>query len=449
VSPAPASRRDLTPSSPLPLAYFGFAHLALATAFIVIATHPSLPGAFFYHPRMVAVVHLVTLGWLTGSILGAFYIVAPLALRLPMPVGIADWVAFAAFVSGTVGMVGHFWIGEYVGMIWAAGPVIGAIAWVAVRAWRGLRTAAVPFPIKLHVALAFVNILAAGMLGATIGIVRTRGLDTFSPIAATYAHAHLAAVGWVAMMVVGLAYRLIPMMLPAQMPSGWRLGRSAVLMEAGLVVLVVALIRQSVAVPVGAGLIVAGLASFVVEMRSVLRHRMPRPVALPPRDWSTWQAHAALLWMVVAAALGVALSVGVPAEWTVPLMWTYGVAGLVGFLAQIVTGIQGRLVPLYAWYRAFTLGGGAPPARGANELPSARFAATIFTGWTIGVPLLAWGLADQHQTAIAAAGWILTASVMAGGIYVVRMVRQAIGAAVPVPAGSSTQSGVSDVSRAH
>jgi hypothetical protein len=322
VSLTPATRRDLTPSSSLPLAYFAFAHLALVTAFVVLATHPSLPGAFFYHPRMVAVVHLVTLGWLTGSILGAFYVVAPLALRLPMPVGVADWTAFAAFVLGTVGMVGHFWIGEYVGMIWAAGPVIGAIAWVAVRAWRGLPAAAVPFPIKLHVALAFANILGAGLLGATIGVARTRDAAWFSPLAATYAHAHLAAVGWVTMMVVGLAYRLIPMMLPAQMPSGWRLGRSAVLVEAGLIVLVVALIRQSAAVPVGAGRIVAGLASFVVEMRGVLRHRMPRPVALPLRDWSTWQAHAALVWMVAAAVLGVALSIGVRSEWTVPLWRT-------------------------------------------------------------------------------------------------------------------------------
>jgi hypothetical protein len=438
VSQTSATRRDLTPSSLLPLAYFAFAHLALATACVVVATHPSLPGAFFYHPRMVAVVHLVTLGWLTGSILGAFYIVAPLALRLPMPVRVADWAAFAAFVLGTVGMVGHFWIGEYVGMIWAAGPVLGAIAWVAVRAWAGLRAAAVPFPIKLHVALAFVNILAAGGFGATIGVVRTRGLATFSPLPATYAHAHLAAIGWVAMMVIGLAYRLIPMMLPAQMPSGWRLGRSAVLIEAGVLVLGVALVRQSAAAPVGAGLIVAGLASFVVEMRGVLRRRMPRPVALPSRDWSTWQAHVALLWMVVAAALGLALSVGVPAAWTVPLMWVYGVAGLVGFLAQVVTGIQGRLVPLYAWYRAFMLGGGAPPAKGANELPSARFAAAIFAGWTMGVPLLAWGLAGQHRTAIAAAGWVLAAAIATGGVYIVRMIRQAVGAVRPAERGASS-----------
>ena len=44
-------------------------------------------------------------------------------------------------------------------------------------------------------------------------------------------------------------------------------------------------------------------------------------------------------------------------------MWVYGVAGLVGFLAQIVAGIEGRLVPLYAWYRAFAKRARRPTAR--------------------------------------------------------------------------------------
>ena len=94
-------RRDFTPSSSISIAYFAFAHLSLASALIVLAVRPELPGGFFYHPKMIALVHLVTLGWLSGSILGAFYIVAPLVLRLPMPVRWPDWAAFAAFGLGT------------------------------------------------------------------------------------------------------------------------------------------------------------------------------------------------------------------------------------------------------------------------------------------------------------------------------------------------------------
>jgi hypothetical protein len=420
-----ASRRDLAPSSAVPLAYFAGAHVGLAAALLVLVVRPDVPGGFFYHPRMVALVHLVTLGWLSGSILGAFYIVAPLALGLPMRAGRIDWIAAGAFFLGTSGMASHFWIGGYDGMAWAAVLVVLAIGWVAFRACRGFRRATAPWPVTLHVGLAFVNILAAAVLGIVLGLDRTRGFWAVSPLAATYAHLHLAAIGWAGLMVVGLAYRLIPMMLPAAMPTGRMLALSAVLIETGLAILVVALIQRPEWAVLGAGAIAAGLVSFVTQIRRALAHRLPRPPALPRRDWSTWQVHVALLWLLVAAVLGFAIAVGVPDAWGTPLRWMYGVTGLVGFLAQIVVGMQGRLVPLYAWYRAMAARQGTPPERGANELPSPAFARVLFFAWTAGVPGLAGGLAFESHATIAVSSALLLLAVGVGGAYVMYLMRRA------------------------
>src|SRR5687768_5934438 len=117
-------------------------------------------------------------------------------------------------------MVSHFWLNTYDGMAWSAGLVTAAMAWVGWRAWSGLRGSAAPWPVGLHVGLAFVNVLAAAVLGILLGLDRTRGFLGVSPLALMFGHLHLAAVGWATMMVVGLAYRLIPMMLPAAMPTG-------------------------------------------------------------------------------------------------------------------------------------------------------------------------------------------------------------------------------------
>lgn len=420
-----AARRALLPSSAIPIAYFALAHLGLAAALLTLVLRPDVPGAFFYHPQMVALVHLVTLTWLSGSILGAFYIVGPLALRLPMPVRWPDWVGFASFAIGTTCMVAHFWIGDYDAVAWAAGLVTAAIGWVALRAWRGVPGCSAPWPVTLHVALAFFNIIAAAAFGILIGLDRSRGFLGVSPLAATLAHAHLAAIGWAAMMVVGLSYRLMPMMLPAAMPTGPSLALSAILIEGGLAIVVTTLIRGSAWLPLGAGVITAGLGCFVVQIRRTLKRRVPRPPALPRRDWSTWQTHMALLWLLVATALGIALSVGVPRDWRIGLTWVYGVAGLVGFLAQIVVGMQGRLVPLYAWYRAFDARGGVPPERAANALPSESFARIIFLAWALGVPALAWGLAGENRPVIAASAALLLGGVCAGGAYLAHVIRAA------------------------
>src|SRR6185503_7843074 len=77
--------RTQRPPRLLPVLYFGVAHVALALAFAAVAADPRGVSGFFYHARMLAVVHLVTLGWITASILGSLYLVGPIALRAEFP----------------------------------------------------------------------------------------------------------------------------------------------------------------------------------------------------------------------------------------------------------------------------------------------------------------------------------------------------------------------------
>ncbi len=423
------SRADLQPASSLPLAYFALAHASLACAALVLVINPDLPAGFFLHPRMVAVVHLVTLAWISGSILGAFYIVAPLALGMPLPAGRGDWLGFGSFAIGVSGMISHFWMGEYNGMAWSAGMVIVPIAWLGARAARRFTAARVPWPVTLHVGLAFANILAAAALGTWLGLARAFGwiVPGASPFATVFAHAHIAAVGWALMMIVGLAYRLLPMFLPATPPTGGGLAVSAVLLELGLAAVVAGLVWDGAWLAPGALAIAGGLAAFVRNVRGMLARRLPRPPALPRRDWSTWQTHGALAWLAVALGLGVWLTVMPAGPRQIAVAWTYGVAGLLGGLSQMVTGMQGRLVPLYAYYRAMAARGGAPPGRAANALPSSRFAAAIFLCWTVAVPWLAWGLANNAAGSIRGASAVLLAGVLTGAAYM-RYLMKAAGA---------------------
>jgi hypothetical protein len=374
----------------------------MALALATLLARPDLPGGYFHHPRMIAIVHLFTLGWITSSILGAFYIVGPLALRLPLPPGWRDRAAFAAYAAGVSGIVGHFWIGEYSGMAWSAVFVAGAVLHVAVRAWRGLPASPVPWAVKLHVALAFANILLASLLGMVIGLNRIYGWFAWSPISAAFAHAHVAAVGWAVMMVIGLSYRLVPMIVPAEMPNRPAMAVSAVLLETGTIALAIALISRSNWTPLAAAIIILGIASFVHQVRLIVGRRLPPPPALPRPDWSTWQTHIAFAWLIIAAGTGLLLTLPWTSTWLIPLGWIYGTAGLVGFLAQIVVGIQGRLLPLYGWYRMMERHHLQPPERSAHTMASHGLARAILIAWAIGVPLLTVGLTSGYEPALAA-----------------------------------------------
>ena len=161
---------DRLPPRVLPLMYFAFAHLSLGTAFLLLATQPESIVGFFYHPRMIAVVHMVTLGWISSSILGAIYLVGPIALRMYVPARRLDYFAFALFAVGVIGLVGHFWIDSYSGMVWSAGTLVFAISCVTVRVLKALPTARLPLPVKLHIGFAFVNFPVAGTFGFLVGL---------------------------------------------------------------------------------------------------------------------------------------------------------------------------------------------------------------------------------------------------------------------------------------
>jgi hypothetical protein len=99
-------------ASPAPGPLFRAAHVALALAFGAVALDPHGVSGFFYHSRMLGIVHLVTLGWITASILGSLYLVGPIALRMgglafdAIPfVSAAAWCLFIATVVDTVNVI--------------------------------------------------------------------------------------------------------------------------------------------------------------------------------------------------------------------------------------------------------------------------------------------------------------------------------------------------------
>ncbi len=374
---------------------------------------------------MIALVHLLTLGWISGSIIGSFYVVAPLALVVPMPVSGRDWALWASFSAGTCGMVAHFWLGTYDGMAWSAALVLAAVMGVGWRAWRGLSAAPVPSAVRGHVRLAFANMLAAGLFGILIGLDRSRGFLAVSPIDVTYAHAHVAALGWAVMMIMGLGYRLLPMLLPSAMPSGRVLWLSATFVEAGLVLLVVTALTRRPLMPVGSLLILAGLLSFAVQIARSARRRLPRPPSLPRRDWSLIQVRISFAWLLVAGALG--LWLGMADTGSAPrLAWLYGTAGLLGFIGQMIAGMLGRLVPYYAWYRATVLRRGARPALSVHALTSAPFALSVCAAWSAGVPCLAAGLALGDLLLIRVGALVLLVGVLTGAVQIASIVRRAV-----------------------
>jgi hypothetical protein len=100
----PPPSQAFLPARRAPLLYFAFAHACLFAALALLSLRAAALGGFYYHPRLIAVVHLVTLGFITSAVLGALYLVCPLALRLPLPETRKDLAAGIAWMIGVSGV---------------------------------------------------------------------------------------------------------------------------------------------------------------------------------------------------------------------------------------------------------------------------------------------------------------------------------------------------------
>jgi len=398
---------DRTPARAVPLLYLGTAHVSLALACLFAGLWPRAVAGFFYHSWMVALVHLVTLGWITFSILGAIYIVGPVALRMEMPARRLDYVAYAFAVVGLVGMVGHFWIEEYGGMAWSAGTAACGILYMTIRIVDRVRQAGAPPAVKLHVVLACVNIWVAASMGVLIAIDKVAHVLPGFVLSNVFAHAHLAALGWATMIVIGVAYRLLPMTLPAKMPSGRSIYASAILLEIGVLGLFTTLLFRSAWALLFGVSIAAGIAVFAGHVAWMLRHPAARPADAPRIDFGVLHAAAAGLSLVAATAIGLSLLVLPMSPRTLHAAAAYGVLGLVGFLAQMVVAMEARLVPLVTWFWAYAGSGYrvAPPS--PHRMRDRSLQAVVFGAWTIGVPALATGMALESALLVALGGWAL------------------------------------------
>jgi len=414
------------PSSVLPILYLATAHAALMLAAFLVAWWPQAIVGFFYHAWMAAIVHLVTLGWITFSILGAVYIVGPMALRMPMPVRRGDYVAFACALIGVVGMVAHFWIGEFGGMAWSAALAAADVFYVSVRIVGALRRSTMPAASRMHIAFACANIAIAATAGILIAFDKTLHFLPGFVIANVFAHAHLAALGWATMMVVGVAYRMLPMVLPSRMPTGRAIVVGALLMESGVLALFGTLVVRS-RWSIAAGLtIVGGLATFLNDVAWMVRSRVRRPAGAPHADFAVLHAAAAGCWLLFAIAAGIALLALPMTPLTLRLAAAYGCAGLVGFLAQTVIGMEARVVPMLTWYWAYARREFRVAPTPPLQMREPALQAIVFAGWTIGVPALAVGLFFEAPRVVAAGGWAMLAATAVSaldGAFVVAHIR--------------------------
>jgi hypothetical protein len=380
----------------------------------------------FYQARVLAVTHMITLGWISMVMLGVLYRYVPGLTkgRLPAPrAAVAQW---AIFVAGVVGLVVHFWLGRWTATALAAALLLVSALLVCRNLWPLLLRAPERGVAEVGVLLATGFFAVAAALGTLLAADKRWSLLGGSTITNLGAHAHLAALGWVGLTVCALSFRFLPaFLLPTRQLAG--MGRWQVSALAVAVVLLAAALLARSPLLLPAALAVAGtlVAYLVLIGRLVGSRRLPI-------DWTAGHALASAVWCAIAVATGVTLAfLGVETPLGARLAAAYGIAGLLGWMSNLVIGMSYKLFP--GFVAATRAERGRPPAPIASLSVPGALPPLVFVGFNVGVAASALGVVlGLDALALAGAG-VLAVS---GSVYGAGTLRTLAFALVdPPPAG--------------
>jgi hypothetical protein len=358
----------------------------LAGAIGLIWIAPELAIGAYPSPHVAGITHLFTLGWITTTIFGALAQLLPVALGAPIRSTRVGHLSFFTFAPG----VGFFAAGIASSTLALQHTGIGLIT-VGIVLEIGNLAASLPQAKSRDVTWGAI-VIAISYLASTLvlGVILLHNLHSGfianARLVALATHLHVALVGWVLVMIVGVSHRLLPMFLLAHGADVRWTKRALTFLAIGVLALATGLIaRIAPAVWLGTALIDCGVACFIWQAWSFYKVRVRRKIDVGMRF-----AMTAICFIAIAAVLGTSLVIAGPMHARLATM--YIVVGLLGGIVLYVSGFFYKIVPLLAWTARFRGRMGKGPVPTVAQLYSARVAYCQLGVMTVAVLLLAGGI---------------------------------------------------------
>ncbi len=332
---------DQAPPLSVPLRFFLTAPLFGALAALLLAWQGPAGLATRWTPTALAFTHLLTLGFLASAMLGALLQMLPVLAGVPVArPHLVSGTVHGLITPGTLALVAGFLApgsGAFPVALLLLGLGLAVFVGVALeRLWR----APVGDATVRTMRLALAGLAIAAALGVALGLGTRAGAQP----AWTHVHLGWGLIGWVALLVGGVAWQVVPMFQLTPPYPAW-------LRRAYAPVLCCALLGLSAALFVAPGglaetlfgAVAAGaLATFAGATLALQRQRRRR---LPDATLAFWRLAMAsllgaiLLWFAAAAGL-------VRGE---RLALLFGALFLLGFAASVVHGMLYKIVPFLLW----------------------------------------------------------------------------------------------------
>ncbi|NYT59563.1 hypothetical protein H0A65_11590 [Alcaligenaceae bacterium] len=296
----------------------------------------------------LALTHLLTLGALASAMAGAMMQILPVATGINVYAPRTTSTAVHSLLSsGTLVLAAGFLSGQAWLFPLAGGLLGGALLWLAVACAGGLwhyRKQSTKGSIEILAATRFA--IMALTVTATIGIILAAGWAGWLPLSRllTDMHAAWGLLGWVGLLIIGMAYQVIPIFQVTELypktVTRW--------LAPTLFVLLVAFtvnryLTSSIQWEIGRAIALLLLGGFLVFAAITFQLLWTRK--RPEADTTTLFWRTAMVSLAGCAPVWL-LQISGAGDFTV----TLGVLFIVGFAWSAINGMLYKIIPFLLWY---------------------------------------------------------------------------------------------------
>jgi hypothetical protein len=327
-----------------------------------------------WSPVALALTHLVVLGFVTMAMSGALMQMLPVLAGAPIPrPKLTAWAVHAGLSAGSLMLPAAFLSARPWMLVAAVALLAFALGLLVLVLAKCLARAAARSTTVSGMRHAAAGLSLAASLGIVLALGRA-GFHLFPGVTLTPLHVAWGLVGWVLLLVIAVAYQVVPMfqLTPAYPPRLARWLTPALL--AGLAFWSWAMLANpATAVALTAGL-AAGCALFAaLTLRLQALRRRER------RDYTLLFWRLAMACVIAACGLWAARPL-LPGSALAQADLLVGVLALGGGAVSVISGMLYKIAPFLAWFHLQSLAGGRWKVPNMREaLPESRMRLQL--GW--------------------------------------------------------------------
>ncbi len=409
------------PSPKVVVPHYVFGGLTLLLTSLLIVFYPKSFTQHFFSAQLLAITHLLVLGWITMIIFGALYQLLPVIMEVKLYSEQLAKFSFGLLGIGTIMLAFAFWHFSFDSIMYVAGSsIVISVGLFVANVLLTAQSSNKKVIERTFIISSVIWLLFTVLAGLTLAINLSHPFLKVSHIELLKLHAHAGLVGWFIQLIIGVSSKLLPMFMVAHGVGTKRLNFAFYAINIGLLVGIVSLYLQiKIGIVISAVLIVAGIISYLSFLIESYKKRIKKQLDIGMKQ-------SALSYAILVIPLFLVFTLLFNFEFldnlTLPLSVAYGSAIVIGFITSLVMGQTYKTLPFIVWLKVYKGRVGKVVLPLPKDLYSEKVANAQVWLFAAGFVFLLIGISSSSKNLVMLGGIILLLSVTLYNFNILKIV---------------------------